>query len=123
MRYLSLTEVLELYRQVMEQSKGMVGVHNLGALESALAQPQMVFDEEELYPALVEKAAALGFSLIQNHRRTTSAVGLDDTKAYYRTNISLLLSKNTMRSLPPIPRSKPVSVPTAGRTKQLQRTV
>jgi death-on-curing protein len=67
MRYLSLAEVLELYRQVMEQSKGMVGVHNLGALESALAQPQMTFNEEELYPTLVEKAAALGFSLIQNH--------------------------------------------------------
>jgi death-on-curing protein len=67
MRYLSLAEVLELYRQVMEQSKGMVGVYNLGALESVLAQPQMTFNEEELYPTLAEKAAALGFSLIQNH--------------------------------------------------------
>ncbi len=27
----------------------------------------MTFDGEELYPTLVEKAIALGFSLIQNH--------------------------------------------------------
>ena len=41
--------------------------------------------------------------------RTTAGVGLDDTKEYHRTNIELELSKNKMRSLPPIPRSKPVS--------------
>ncbi|MCL4301989.1 MAG: hypothetical protein KJ077_40210 [Anaerolineae bacterium] len=41
--------------------------------------------------------------------RTTSAVGLDDTDVYHRTNISLHLSKNNGRSLPPIPRPKPVS--------------
>lgn len=27
----------------------------------------MTFNEEELYPTLAEKAAVLGFSLIQNH--------------------------------------------------------
>ena len=27
----------------------------------------MTFSEQDLYPTLVEKAAALGFSLIQNH--------------------------------------------------------
>jgi death-on-curing protein len=27
----------------------------------------MTFDGQELYPTLVEKAAALGFSIIQNH--------------------------------------------------------
>ena len=34
------------------------------ALESALAQPRMTFGGEDLYPTLVEKAAALGHSLI-----------------------------------------------------------
>jgi death on curing protein len=32
-----------------------------------LAQPRMTFGGQELYPTLVEKAAALGFSLIKNH--------------------------------------------------------
>ena len=42
-------------------------IRDLGALESALAQPQMTFDGVDLYPTLVDKAAALGFSLINNH--------------------------------------------------------
>ncbi len=32
-----------------------------------MAQPRMTFDGAELYPTLVEKASAHGFSLIENH--------------------------------------------------------
>lgn len=67
MRSLTLAEVLELHRQVIEQSGGAQGILDLRALDSALAQPRMTFDGEELYPSLVEKAAALGFSIIKNH--------------------------------------------------------
>lgn len=44
-----------------------MGILNLGALESALAQPRITFGGSELYPSVVEKAAALGYLLIQNH--------------------------------------------------------
>jgi death-on-curing protein len=67
MQYVTLDEVLKLYRRIIERYGGSVGVHNLGALESTLAQPHMTFGGEELYPTIVEKAAALGFSLIKNH--------------------------------------------------------
>jgi len=67
MRYIAVSEVLDIYRRIMEQSGGMVGVRDMGALESAVAQPHMTFGGEELYPTLIEKASALGFSLIQNH--------------------------------------------------------
>ena len=67
MRYLTLSEALELHRRVIGQSGGALGVLNLGALESALAQPRMTFGGRELYPSIVDKAAALGYSLIQNH--------------------------------------------------------
>jgi death-on-curing protein len=67
MRYLTVGEVLEIYSQVMRQSGGGVGIRDIGALESAVAQPRMTFDGEELYPTIIEKASALGFSLIQNH--------------------------------------------------------
>lgn len=67
MRYLTVGEVLEIYSRVMTQSGGSVGVLNLGALESAVAQPRATFNGEELYPTIVEKASTLGFSLIQNH--------------------------------------------------------
>jgi death on curing protein len=66
-RYLSLPEVLDLYRRVMAQSGGSAGVRDLGALESAPAQPRMTFEGSDLYPSVEEKAAALGFSLIANH--------------------------------------------------------
>ena len=67
MRYLTLNEVIELYRRIIEQSGGSFGIVNQGALESALAQPRMRFAGEELYPTIVEKASVVGFSLIKNH--------------------------------------------------------
>lgn len=67
MRYLTLTEVLEIYHRIIEQSGGSAGISNIGGLESAIAQPRMTFGGEELYPTIVEKASALGFSLIKNH--------------------------------------------------------
>jgi death-on-curing protein len=67
MRYLSLSEVLNIYRRVMEQSGGIAGIREIGALESAIAQPRMTFAGEDLYPSIVEKAATLGYSIIQNH--------------------------------------------------------
>ena len=67
MRYLSLPEVLELHRRIIEQSGGSLGIRDFGALESAIAQPRMAFSGEDLYPNLAGKASALGFSLIKNH--------------------------------------------------------
>ena len=67
MRYLTVSEVIELYRQMMETSGGTVGILSIEALESAIAQPRATFDGKELYPTIIEKAAALGFSLIMNH--------------------------------------------------------
>lgn len=66
-RYLTLIEVLELHRRILEQSGGALGIRDMGLLESAIAQPRMTFGGEDLYPSLLEKAAALGFSLIMNH--------------------------------------------------------
>jgi death-on-curing protein len=67
MRFLTLPEVMELHRLVLSAAGGASGIRDLGALESALAQPQMSFGAEDLYPTLVDKAAALCFSLVSNH--------------------------------------------------------
>jgi len=66
-RYLALDEVMSLHRQILKQSGGTAGVRDLGSLKSAIAQPMMTFGGEDLYPTLVYKAAALGFSLVMNH--------------------------------------------------------
>ena len=67
MRYLTLEEVQEMHRRVIAQSGGSLGIRDLGSLLSSIAQPEMTFDGLDLYPTLAEKAAALGYSLIQNH--------------------------------------------------------
>ncbi len=63
MRLLTLEQVVKLHKRVIEQSGGAMGISNQEGLESAVAQPRMSYAAQELYPSLIEKAAALGFSL------------------------------------------------------------
>ena len=67
MRYLTLGEVVELHRRLLEATGGAPGTRDVGALESAIAQPKATFGGVDLYPTLAEKAAALCFSLVQGH--------------------------------------------------------
>jgi death on curing protein len=67
MRYLALGEVVGLHRRLLEATGGASGIRDFGALESAIAQPKATFGGVDLYPTLIEKAAALGFSLVQGH--------------------------------------------------------
>src|SRR5262245_61394807 len=67
MRYLTLEEVLALHSRIIASSGGGPGLRDRGALESAVAQPQMTFGGADLYVTTARKAAALGHSLISNH--------------------------------------------------------
>lgn len=67
MRYLTLGEVVTLHRAVVAATGGAEGIRELGGLESALAQPKATFDALDLYPTVVDKAAALAFGLAMNH--------------------------------------------------------
>jgi death-on-curing protein len=67
MRYLTLGEVVALHRAIVASSGGGDGIRDLGALESALAQPKATFGADDLYPSVVEKASALAFGLAMNH--------------------------------------------------------
>lgn len=66
MRYLTLGEVVALHRAIFEDSGGAFGIRDLGALESALAQPRASFGGADLHASLHAKAA-LAFSLAMNH--------------------------------------------------------
>ena len=66
-RYLSLTEVLQLHARIVAGTGGAHGLRDLHILEAALAQPRQTFGGKDLYPTLVAKASALGFSLVMNH--------------------------------------------------------
>ena len=67
MHFLTLNQLLIIHHGVIKQTGGSPGVRDHSALLSALAQPRMTFDGKDLYPTLLEKAAALGYSIIQNH--------------------------------------------------------
>ena len=56
-----------LHKRLIAQSGGSPGLRDLGALKSSVAQPRTTFGGKELYPIIVEKASALGFSIILNH--------------------------------------------------------
>ena len=67
MRYLTLGEVLALHRRILAESGGSPGVRDLAAIASAVSQPRVSVGGEDAYPSLIEKAAALGYSLVRNH--------------------------------------------------------
>lgn len=67
MEYLSIEQIIEIHRRLILQSGGSSGLRDRGALESSVLQPLQTFAGLDLYPSLVERAAALGFFLIQNH--------------------------------------------------------
>lgn len=67
MRYLSLLEVLELHEVIIASSGGLRGIRDIRALESAITQPRLTFNQSDLYPGLISKATALCFSLVMKH--------------------------------------------------------
>src|SRR5579862_3885451 len=82
MKLITLEQLLQLHALVIAETGGSTGLRDLGRLESALAtQTQNVFGEE-LYPKLLNKAAALIRSIISDHpfvdgnKRTALLTGL-----------------------------------------------
>ena len=67
MRYVTLAEVVELHRRLLQATGGAPGIRDLGVLESAVSQPRATFGGVDLYPTLVEKAATLCFAVVQGH--------------------------------------------------------
>ena len=64
---LTTKQVISLHNSLIEATGGTDGVRDMGLLESALEAPFQTFDGKDLYPALIQKAARLGHSLISNH--------------------------------------------------------
>jgi len=67
MRYLSLREILELHDKIIDVSGGARGIRDMRALESAINQPRLTFNQTDLYPDVVTKEAALCLFLVMNH--------------------------------------------------------
>jgi len=48
-------------------SQAGLWIRDIGALESAIAQPRMGFGSEDLYPKTIDKTMAICYSLVMNH--------------------------------------------------------
>ncbi|MBI2430783.1 MAG: type II toxin-antitoxin system death-on-curing family toxin [Candidatus Levybacteria bacterium] len=68
--YITLDVVLAIHDDMVERYGGSHGIRDLGLIQSALARPQASFGGEDLYPTILDKAAALFHSLIFNHAFT-----------------------------------------------------
>lgn len=52
---------------VIDAAGGSHGIRDVGLLESAVIRPQASFGGQDLYPGILDKAAALVHSLLMNH--------------------------------------------------------
>jgi len=64
---ISVKEVEKIHAILIGKFGGSHGIRDLGSLESALARPFRRFENEELYPSPILKAAALLESILINH--------------------------------------------------------
>src|SRR4030043_1141812 len=67
MESITLKEALILHNSIIEKTGGAKGLRDLKLLESSLAQPYMTFNGKYLYKSVIDKPAALGYSIIMNH--------------------------------------------------------
>jgi death on curing protein len=93
MIYLTAEQILFLHARLIEETGGGHGVRDINLILSAVARPQSSFDDQDLYPDIFTKAAALIDSLIRNHafidgnkRTGIAAAGLFLMRNNYRLN-------------------------------------
>lgn len=64
---ISIEEVLEIHTLLIDKFGGSKGVRDQASLESAIGRPYATFDQVELYPDPIDKAAAILESILINH--------------------------------------------------------
>jgi death on curing protein len=60
-------EVIKIHKLLIDQFGGIHGVRDERSLNSAINRPFATFDQQELYPEPIEKAAAILESIVTNH--------------------------------------------------------
>jgi death-on-curing protein len=64
---IKLDQAISIHQVLIEKFGGASGIKDRGALEAALNRPYATFDQKDLYPSPVEKAAAILESILINH--------------------------------------------------------
>ena len=63
----TLEQILILHERLVLKTGGASGIRDIGLIQSALARADASFASVELYPGVLEKAAAICCGLTQNH--------------------------------------------------------
>lgn len=66
-RYITYSEVLDIYREQINKFGGFGAIRDNNALLSVIVNPQREFAGRDLYPTIASKAAILVYSMIKNH--------------------------------------------------------
>lgn len=85
---ISIDEVEEIQKVLINTFGGIHGVRDRSALDSALQRPFQTFNQVDLYPSILEKASALLESILINHPF------IDGNKRIGYTLLRLFLIKN-----------------------------
>jgi death-on-curing protein len=64
---ISIKEVEEIHKILVDNFGGSHGIRDMSALDSALARPFQTFDDKDLHPTPLHKAASLIESILINH--------------------------------------------------------
>jgi len=64
---ITLEQVEHIHKILIDQFGGSHGTRDHSTLSSALSRPYSTFDNNELYPTAIQKAAALIESILKNH--------------------------------------------------------
>lgn len=67
MKILSKRQIIMLHSTLIFEFGGIDGIRDEALLESAIYAPFQTFDDQDLYPTILAKAATLCFGLIRNH--------------------------------------------------------
>ena len=67
MTILSKEQIINLHKQLIDETGGANGLRDAGLLDSAYNTPFQRFDNQELFPTIQQKSARLAFGLINNH--------------------------------------------------------
>lgn len=64
---LTVDEVVEMHSKLISKTGGLDGIRDMGMLEMSILCCTQTFEDEELYPSIIEKAARVAFSICKNH--------------------------------------------------------
>jgi death on curing protein len=95
--YLTAEQILFIHYRLVSETGGEHGFRDLGLLESAVARPRQTFGNEDLYPDIYEKAAALMESLVNHHpfMDGNKRTGIACTVLFLRQNGITFSAKNS----------------------------